>query len=115
MVSRTEALAGAALGFTALVVGWTAWVQSRYVPGIPRLKPMWFGIVGDIPYLIKWLNETKSTAMSQWIVGVGDTLGPVCQLVMAGKRLILVSDAQEIEDIMARRKEFDKSESFISM
>jgi hypothetical protein len=115
MVSLIGALVRAVLEVAVLVVVWTAWVQSRYIPGIPRLKPMWFGILGDIPYLIKFLNETKCTSVSRWISDVGDTLGPVSQIVMAGKRVIIVSDAQEIEDIMARRKEFDKSSTFISM
>jgi hypothetical protein len=94
---------------------WVAFIQPRHLPGIPRLKRRWAGLFGDLPHLFAYLRETKSQSNSRWFADLAEIQGPIHQLVLGTRVLVLVNDAQETEDILARRKDFDKSREFTQM
>jgi hypothetical protein len=88
-------------------------IRSKYVPGIPRHKSVYFGLFGDIPHLLRFLSQPGCKSPIRWINSLGANHGPICQVVVGPRCMITISDDQEIEDILTRRKEFDRSQAFI--
>lgn len=78
-------------------------------PGISYNKESAHRITGDMPEFMRVVKETDEFAPSVF-TGTTRKLGAV-QLLFLGVRkpLIVLDDPREIEDIIFRRKEFDKS------
>lgn len=80
-------------------------ITPKPLPGIPHYPVQPFGDLGRL------LAHVKKTGMrSTWFNVVAQDLGPIAQISLAGSKMIVLSDIQEMEDILLRRaKEFDRS------
>jgi hypothetical protein len=101
--------------FIVLLFLWSLSRKPKHLPGIPRYEPIYFGLLGDLPHLIRFLRTAKTKSPSKWMKSLYGLHGPICQVVLGARRLIVLTDIQECEDVVARRKEFEKSSLFISM
>lgn len=86
-------------------------VTPKPLPGIPHYPIQPFGDIGRV------MAHTKKTGMrSTWFNEVAQDLGPIAQINLAGSKMIVLSDIQEMEDILLRRaKEFDRSVIFLAI
>lgn len=85
-------------------------VTPRPLQGIPHYGPV--GPFGDIGRLLKYGRGTGMRSV--WFNTVAKDLGPIAQVMLGWFKLVIVSDAQEMEDILTRRtKEFDRSTEMI--
>ncbi|KAK4554654.1 hypothetical protein LTR86_008156 [Recurvomyces mirabilis] len=87
------------------------------IPGIPYLKATANQPFGDLSDFIKFNKRTKE--VMQFVTNRAEELNtPVCQLFVKPfrKPWVVVADAREAQDIMARRtREFDRSGQFGDM
>jgi hypothetical protein len=79
------------------------------IPGIPHNPAAAGSLLGDIPSL---LRDAKGSPMDWMIAQTRSHAGPVCQIFIRpfGKPFVLLSDFREAQDIMMRRKEWDRSD-----
>ncbi|KAF7541188.1 hypothetical protein G7054_g858 [Neopestalotiopsis clavispora] len=68
--------------------------------------------MGDIPALLREINGTDKTFMDYIIKQVKSHESPVIQLFLSPfrKPMVIINDFQESQDLLMRRKEFDRSE-----
>jgi hypothetical protein len=96
------------LWFTYRFLRWL--VTPRPLRGIPHYGPP--APFGDIGRLITHIRETG--LRSTWFNAVAKDLGPISQIMVGWSKAVILSDIQEMEDILLRRtKEFDRSSDMI--
>jgi hypothetical protein len=83
------------------------------LPGIPHDQTPNYALFGDIPALTAFMKTNKSPQL--FMQAQAEKLGAICQLLLGRTRLIMVSDAQEIEDMYAKRKTFERPSVTIDM
>jgi hypothetical protein len=82
-------------------------LRVKPLPGIPHDQTPNYAFYGDIPALAAFMKTCKSPQL--FIQSQAEKLGPICQLVLGNRRLIVISDPQEIEDMYGRRKTFERA------
>ncbi|EGO03072.1 hypothetical protein SERLA73DRAFT_176590 [Serpula lacrymans var. lacrymans S7.3] len=96
----------------SLIYRFALWALTpRALPGIPHYPVRPFGDIGRI---IKHVKETGFR--TTWFNVVSKELGPIAQVMLGPwNKSIVLSDIQEIEDILLRRaKEFDRSDDMVN-
>jgi hypothetical protein len=89
-------------------------LKPKPLPGIPRNTQWYHPILGDLPAFLAWLS--KEASPSTFLQAQADKLGPVCQVIIGTRRMIVITDVQEIEDIFIRRsKTFDRSKEVMNL
>jgi hypothetical protein len=89
----------------ALSLTWLL-LKAKPLPGIPHNDSPYFNHLGDLPSLISWVSKRGTPQL--WMNPQAEKLGPICQLIIGSRRIIIVSDAQEVEDILSQRKGFER-------
>jgi hypothetical protein len=87
--------------------------QAKPLPGIPHHKHSFFNVFWELPSLLSWMS--KNGSISQYLHAQADMLGPISQIIIGPRRFILLCDAQEIDDVLTKRKEFERSEDVVIM
>jgi hypothetical protein len=83
-------------------------LTPKPVPGIPHYKPI--GIFGDIPRMANYLRKNPRRKFNDFFAQAAVDLGPIAQVFLPNRPMIILSDHQEMEDILLRRwREFDHS------
>ena len=86
------------------------------IPGIPHNKSAVNSLLGDIPSMLKYVASTKEVV--QWFAEQCVELdSPIVQLFIRpfGRPMVFISDWREAQDILIRRKEFDRSQFFVDV
>ncbi|KAK2036475.1 cytochrome P450 [Colletotrichum somersetense] len=107
------------LGTAAVIVAIILFSLYQYllpkpIPGIPYSPSATKSVLGDIPRMLKECNGTPL----RWIVGQGKRWNsPIFQVFVVpfAKPSVVVSDFREAQDILMRRKEFDRSDWTIDL
>ena len=96
--------------FAALVLLYRA-ALPKPLPGIPYHHASARSVLGDIPSMVKWKNETRETF--SWMTAQCDALkSPMIQLFVKpfSKPWVIITDARECQDVLVRRsREFDRA------
>lgn len=96
--------------FVALILVYRA-ALPKPIRGIPYNHASARSILGDIPSMIKWKNETRETF--SWITLQCKKLNsPIVQIFAKpfSKPWVIITDARECQDVLVRRsKEFDRA------
>jgi hypothetical protein len=83
------------------------------IPGIPYDKAATSSLMGDLPGLLKAINSGEGNFTSWMVDQIAKHKAPVCQVFISfpsNAPTVIISDAQESQDILLRRgKEFDRS------
>ncbi|KAF4984361.1 hypothetical protein FDECE_17110 [Fusarium decemcellulare] len=90
------------------------YLLPKPIPGIPYNLEAARSLLGDIPTLQKSLSKSPS----QWMIKEARRhASPVCQffIIPFGKPAVLVADFREGQDILMRRKEFERSDFSIDI
>jgi hypothetical protein len=82
-------------------------LRAKPLPGIPHDQTPNYAFYGDIPALAAFMKTCKSPQL--FIQSQAEKLGPICQLVLGKRTIVVISDPQEIEDMYGRRKIFERS------
>ncbi|KAH6645266.1 cytochrome P450 [Truncatella angustata] len=87
------------------------WALPKPIPGIPYNVDSSRKILGDIPALLGEISGTDKTFMNYVRKQVDQHNSPIIQLFLRpfGKPMVILSDFRESQDILMRRKEFDRS------
>ena len=88
-------------------------VLPRPIPGIPYHKSSANSLFGDIPTMIRYISSTNEVI--SWFSNQCIELNsPIVQLFIRpfGRPMIFIADWRESQDILMRRKEFDRSNFF---
>lgn len=87
------------------------WALPKPIPGIPYNADSARNIMGDIPGLLKELSGPNKSFMYFARQQVRKHNSPIIQLFVRplGKPMVVLSDFRESQDILMRRKEFDRS------
>ncbi|EFQ25191.1 cytochrome P450 [Colletotrichum graminicola] len=99
----------AAVTFALALFALYQYLLPKPIPGIPYSPSATKSLLGDIPTMLKECNGTPL----RWIVGQGKRWNsPIFQvfLVPFAKPAVVISDFREAQDILMRRKEFDRSD-----
>ena len=83
------------------------------IPGIAHHKSAANGLLGDIPSMVRHLASTKEVV--DWFSDQCVELNsPIVQLFIRpfGRPMVFIADWRESQDILIRRKEFDRSKFF---
>ncbi|KAI9696852.1 MAG: hypothetical protein M1820_008006 [Bogoriella megaspora] len=87
------------------------WALPKPIPGIPYRRDGARHILGDLPALLK-ATATKNQTHMQWIQQQLQELNsPIIQIFLRplSRPVIVVADFRETQDILMRRKEWDRS------
>ena len=85
----------------------------RPIPGIPHHKSAANSLFGDIPGMLRYAASTKE--LVPWMCNQCVQLNsPIVQLFIRpfGRPMVFITDWRESQDILMRRKEFDRSKLF---
>ncbi|KAH8682696.1 cytochrome P450 [Xylariales sp. PMI_506] len=88
------------------------WALPKPLPGIPYNKAATKQLFGDIPALLHHITNTGMT-FAEWTnaqVRIHNSPIMQCFIRPLGKPVIILSDFREAQDILMRRKEFDRSD-----
>ncbi|EXA30362.1 hypothetical protein FOVG_18234 [Fusarium oxysporum f. sp. pisi HDV247] len=88
------------------------WALPKPMPGIPFRRDATRRILGDIPALLKAMRNADHTYM-HWVEQQMRELDtPIMQLFMRpfSKPVLILADFREAQDILMRRKEWDRSD-----
>lgn len=87
------------------------WALPKPLPGIPYNVDSARKIMGDIPDLLKGAGQPDKTYISYIQKQVAMHKSPIIQLFLKplGRPMVVISDFRESQDILMRRKEFDRS------
>lgn len=98
------------LGSLVLLAVWRLLHPKPY-PGIPYVEASAKRISGDIPDLMAAIQSTGEVTNSMFTVTTQKLGTPVAQILFPSfrKPLIIIEDPQEVEDIIRRDRDFDKS------
>jgi hypothetical protein len=99
--------------FTSLYILYL-YLLPKPIPGIPYNPAATCSLLGDIPSL---LQDAKGSPMDWMLAQTRRHTGPICQIFIRplGKPFVLLSDFREAQDIMMRRKEWDRSDWSIDL
>ncbi|KAI9902089.1 hypothetical protein N3K66_003906 [Trichothecium roseum] len=98
---------------SSLIFAVYQWLLPRPIPGIPYNPEAARRILGDIPSMLR-----DERGAMDWLLAQSQRhSGPVCQLFLRpfGRPFVLLSDFREAQDIMMRRKEWDRSDYSIEI
>jgi hypothetical protein len=85
-------------------------ITPKPLQGIPHYTPI--RPLGDVPRLASYIKNCPNGTFAQ----VAKDLGPIAQVFVFNQRVIVLSDHQEMEDILVRRtKEFDRTSMLVKM
>ncbi|KAI9162708.1 Cytochrome P450 monooxygenase TRI13 [Paramyrothecium foliicola] len=102
----------------AVVVAFLTWLYYYLLPkpirGIPYNSKATASLLGDIPTMTK---ECNNNAIPWMIKQAQKFSSPLCQLFIIpfGKPIVFLSDFYEAQDILMRRKEFDRADYTIKI
>ncbi|KAK9425302.1 putative Cytochrome P450 [Seiridium unicorne] len=87
------------------------WALPKPIPGIPYNVESSRKIMGDVPALLQEVNKPGKTFMSYIRKQVDKHNSPILQIFVRplGKPMVVLSDFRESQDILMRRKDFDRS------
>ncbi|KAI0126333.1 cytochrome P450 [Xylariales sp. AK1849] len=87
------------------------WALPKPIPGIPYNKDATSHVLGDVPGLLKEIQSTDGTFLSWMLNQVQRLNSPMIQIFIRplGRPVVVLSDFRESQDILMRRKEFDRS------
>lgn len=88
------------------------WALPKPIPGIPHRHDVTRHILGDIPAMLKATANTDQTYM-QWIQQEMSVLdSPIIQMFIRplSRPVLILADFRETQDILMRRKEWDRSD-----
>ncbi|ROV86829.1 hypothetical protein VMCG_10916 [Cytospora schulzeri] len=86
------------------------WLLPKPIPGIPYNPKATRTLLGDIPDLVHEVSRTRD--LTAWLLNQIKKLdSPVVQVFIRpfGRPFVILSDFRETQDIMTKRKEFDRS------
>lgn len=86
------------------------WALPKPIPGVPHNEAATHSLLGDIPSLQEGMHRTGE--FSLWLLEQADKFkSPLFQLFIRplGKPMLVLTDFREAQDILMRRKEFDRS------
>ncbi|KAK2040041.1 cytochrome P450 [Colletotrichum somersetense] len=108
IVSPAHALLVAVAGL--LLYGFYRWALPRPIPGIPHNAAAANNILGDIPSLLQGIGRTGE--FNLWLLEQASRLGsPLFQVLIRplGKPIVIMADFREAQDMLLRRRDFDRS------
>ncbi|KAK2060734.1 cytochrome P450 [Colletotrichum caudatum] len=108
IVSPTHALLVAAAGL--LLYGFYRWALPRPIPGIPHNAAAANSVLGDIPSLLEGIGRTGE--FNLWLLEQASRLGsPLFQVLIRplGRPIVVMADFREAQDMLLRRRDFDRS------
>ncbi|GKT41028.1 cytochrome P450 monooxygenase TRI13 [Colletotrichum spaethianum] len=108
LVSPTHALCFAVAGLLFYV--FYRWALPKPIPGIPHNAAAPKHILGDIPSLKEGIDRTGEFAL--WLLDQSSKLNsPLFQVLIRplGKPIVVMTDFRETQDMLMRRKDFDRS------
>nr|APA36956.1 3-acetyltrichothecene C-4 hydroxylase [Fusarium praegraminearum] len=87
------------------------WALPKPISSIPYNAAALKSLFGDIPAMIKGTKEDHETHMDWIIQQMKNLKSPIVQMFLSplGKPTVILADFRETQDIMLRRKEFDRS------
>ncbi|KAI4594425.1 hypothetical protein KJ359_008213 [Pestalotiopsis sp. 9143b] len=88
------------------------WLLPKPIPGIPYNVESSRKIMGDIPALLREISGTDKTFIDYIMRQARSHNSPVVQLFLSPfrKPMVVINDFQESQDLLMRRKEFDRSQ-----
>ncbi|KAK1981893.1 cytochrome P450 [Colletotrichum cereale] len=107
-ISPPHALVFAVVGL--LFYGFYRWARPRPIPGIPHNAAAARHILGDIPSLTEGIGRTGE--FNLWLLEQASKLGsPLFQVLIRplGKPMVVLADFREAQDLLMRRRDFDRS------
>ncbi|KAK1961141.1 cytochrome P450 [Colletotrichum sublineola] len=93
-----------------LFYGLYRWAMPKPIPGIPHNAAAAGHILGDIPSLLEGIGRTGE--FNLWLLEQASKLGsPLFQVLIRplGKPIVVLTDFREAQDMLMRRKDFDRS------
>jgi hypothetical protein len=87
------------------------WALPKAIPGIPYNVEATLSLLGDIPSLMGEISGTEKTFLDWMQKQLRKHDAPLIQLFIRplGKPVLLLSDFREAQDILMRRRDFDRS------
>jgi hypothetical protein len=92
------------------------YITPKPLQGIPHYTPV--RPLGDVPRITSYMkNCPKGNPFRfDFFAQVSKDLGPIAQVFVFNQRVVVLSDHQEMEDVLARRtKEFDRASVLTKM
>lgn len=86
------------------------WLLPKPIPGIPYNPKATRSLLGDIPDLVNEVSKTRD--LTAWLCKQITTLdAPVVQVFIRpfSRPFVILSDFRETQDVMTKRREFDRS------
>ncbi|GKT58396.1 cytochrome P450 [Colletotrichum tofieldiae] len=108
VLSPSHALVFSAVGLLLYV--FYRWALPKPIPGIPHNATASKHILGDIPSLKEGIDRTGEFTL--WLLEQSSKLkSPLFQVLIRplGKPIVVLTDFREAQDILMRRKDFDRS------
>jgi len=93
-----------------LFYGLYRWALPKPIPGIPHNAAAAKHILGDVPSLLEGIGRTGE--FNLWLLEQASKLGsPLFQVLIRplGKPIVVLADFREAQDMLMRRKDFDRS------
>ncbi|KAK1995371.1 cytochrome P450 [Colletotrichum falcatum] len=106
----SHALLAAAAGLLLLLYGFYRWALPRPIPGIPHNAAAARHILGDVPSLLEGISRTGE--FNLWLLEQASKLrSPLFQVMIRplGRPIVVMADFREAQDMLLRRREFDRS------
>jgi hypothetical protein len=87
------------------------WALPKPIPGIPYNEAATHQVLGDIPAMLGDIKKTEGTFIEWMLKQVQNHKSPISQIFIRPFSLpvIVLGDFREAQDILMRRKEFDRS------